>query len=66
MSLNARYRDGLFRLVGKGEGLTPGRIHRVLSEDELRALRELQQSQRKREKSVGSRDNDNEASYGWE
>ena len=40
MSVKAKYRDGVFIPLEKTEGLTPGRIYMVFSEDELRDMRE--------------------------
>jgi hypothetical protein len=40
MSVKAKYGDGVFMPVEKTEGLTPGRIYTVFSDDKLREMRE--------------------------
>jgi predicted DNA-binding antitoxin AbrB/MazE fold protein len=40
MSVNATYQDGVFKPIEKTEGLMPGTIYTVFSENELRDVRE--------------------------
>lgn len=56
MSVKAEYRNGVFTPVGRPEGLRLGGIYTVLSEDELRDLREALQLRRS-EKSFDFWDN---------
>jgi hypothetical protein len=63
MSVKAKFRDGVFTPVEKVEGLTPGRIYTVFSEDELRDLRETLQWLRVSEKSFDFWNNDEDAVY---
>jgi hypothetical protein len=63
MSVRAKYRDGVFTPVEKADGLTPGRIYTVFSDEELRDLRETVHWLRANEKSFEFWNNDDDAVY---
>ncbi len=63
MSVKAKYRDGVFTPVEKTEGLTPGRIYTVFSEDELRDMRETFGWLKAAEKSFDFWNNEDDAVY---
>jgi hypothetical protein len=63
MSVKAKYLDGVFTPVEKADGLTPGRIYTVFSDDELRDLRETGHWLRASEKSFEFWNNDDDAVY---
>ena len=63
MSVKAKYRDGVFMPIEKAEGLTPGRIYTVFSEDELRDIRETFGWLKAAEKSFAFWNNEDDAVY---
>ena len=63
MSVKAKYRDGVFMPVEKSDGLTPGRIYTVFSEDVLREMRETFGWLKAAEKSFDFWNNEDDAVY---
>jgi hypothetical protein len=63
MSIKAKYLDGVFMPVERTEGLMPGRIYTVFSEDELRDLRETFGWLKAAEKSFDFWNNEDDAAY---
>ena len=63
MSVKATFRDGVFVSIEQPEGVTPGRIYTVFSEDELRDFRQTMGWLKAAEKSFDFWNNEDDAVY---
>jgi hypothetical protein len=63
MSVKAKFRDGVFVPIEQPEGVTPGRIYTVFSEDELRDFRQTLAWLKSAEQSFDFWNNEDDAVY---